>query len=117
MTPEWGWHCADFAAAHLKALTGRDIVAELGGMPRGPREAAELYRRFGATDLRGVITALLGKPDAGSKAMRGDVVLVRSGSIAALGICRGELIECADNMLPASRAECCWKVSPFRGRP
>lgn len=110
MTPEWNWHCADFAAAHVKAATGRDVGAEIGGMARSPREAAALYRRLGVTSLRGAMTVLFGQELPGRQAMRDDLVLVESGSIAAIGICRGELIECADNMLPIGRAVCCWKI-------
>lgn len=114
MEPDWDRHCAEFAAAHVKAITGRNIWKELGGVPRGPREAADLYRKLGVRTLRGAVSKVLGRPMKPQFAMRGDLVLVKSGSISALGICRGELIECADNMLPMDRAECAWKVSPYR---
>ncbi|HEY8593317.1 MAG TPA: hypothetical protein VIL42_10710 [Sphingomicrobium sp.] len=111
----WEQHCADVAAAHVKAETGRDIWAELGGAPRNAREAAELYRKLKARTLKSAVSKALGtKAHKPLMAMRGDLVLVKSGELSALGICRGDLIECADNMLPMSRAECCWKVSRFR---
>jgi hypothetical protein len=117
MPPEWSWHCCDVAAAHVKELTGRDIAAEFGEMPRSARAAADLYRRLGATDLEGVVSRLLGAAQPAASAMRGDIVLVKSGRIAALGICRGEIIECADNVVPIGRAECCWPISRFRRSP
>lgn len=114
MTPDWDRHCAEFAAAHVKAETGRDIWAEVGGVPRSPREAAGLYRKLRARTLRGIMGKLFGKPVKPAHAMRGDVALVMSGSVAALGIVRGDLIECMDRTLPINRAVACWKVSRFR---
>ena len=118
MKAEIGWdrHCAEFAAAHVLAETGRDVWAELGGVPRNAREAAALFRKLEARSLKSAVSrALRQRPVAAAQAMRGDLVLVMSGHIAALGICRGDLIECADNVLPIVRAECAWKVSRYRG--
>src|SRR5688572_2612473 len=119
---DWNEHCADFAAAHSKATTGRDVGRKLGKPPRSPREAAALMKKLKVRTLKGAVTKLLGKPVKPAFAMRGDIVLVpsaagradnsahKAGQIMALGICRGDLIECADNMLPISRAVCAWKV-------
>lgn len=112
--PDWDWHCAEFAAAHVKAEIGRDIWEEAGGCPRSPKEAAAFYRKLGTRTLKGAVTNLFGKPRDPKLAMRGDLVLVMSGQIAALGICRGELIECADRMLPIGCAVCAWQL---RGKP
>jgi hypothetical protein len=116
-SPDWDWHCAEFAAAHVKEVTGRDIWAEVGGCPRTAKEAADLYRRLDVRTLRGAVGKVLGRSIKPALAMRGDLVLVDNGNLApALGICRGELIECPDNMLPISRAICAWKVSPHRAK-
>ena len=107
--PDWDWHCAEHAARHISAAIGRDIWGEVGGCPRSPKEAADLYRRLGTRTLKGAVTALLGKPVTPKLAMRGDIVMVDN----ALGICRGELAEFMDRMQPMGRAECAWRL---RGR-
>lgn len=127
MEVSWEQHCADLAVAHVKETTGRDIWKEVGGAPRSAKEAADLYRKLKVRTLRTLVTKLLGKPIKPALAMREDIALVMSapgkadaerhrehGQIAALGIVRGDLIECADRVLPIDRAVCCWKISPFR---
>lgn len=127
MEVSWEQHCADFAVQHVKETTGRDIWNELGGAPRSAKEAADLYRKMHVRTLRALVTKMLGREIKPATAMRGDIALVMSssgnadadrhrehGQIAALGIVRGDLIECADQVLPIERAVCCWKISPFR---
>lgn len=104
--PDWDWHCAEFAAAHVKAVTGRDIWAEVGGCPRSPKEAAALYRRLHTRTLKRTVSKLLGKSVDPKLAMRGDIVMVDN----ALGICRGELVEFVDRMQPIGRAERAWRL-------
>lgn len=115
MEPGWDAHCVDFIARHYKAVTGKNLWRVLHHRcPRSAREAAELYRKLGVTNLRDAVGKVLGAPLGPAFAMRGDIVLVMSGNIAALGIVRGDLIECMDNTLPITRAECAWRLSPFR---
>src|SRR5206468_4512404 len=81
--PDWRTgHCAEPAVERLKQATGRDLWAELGGVPRSPRAAAAFYRRLGVTCLADAVTAILGDPVDPKLAMRGDVALVDD----ALGI-------------------------------
>jgi hypothetical protein len=103
---EWCWHCADHAAEHVLKATGRDIWAELGGSPKGWREAADLFRRLGVASFKDAISKTLGEPVRPSLARRGDLVMVDN----ALGICRGELAEFLDHMQPMRRAECAWRL-------
>lgn len=105
--PGWDWHCADHAAAAVESATGRDVWAELGVKPRAARDGAEIFRRLGVTNLKDALTAILGPPLDPAWAMRGDVAMVDN----ALGICRGEWIECLDRMQPIARAECVWPLS------
>jgi hypothetical protein len=110
--PDWELHCVDFASAHLKSATGRDVWGELGVSPRSWRDAADMYRRLGVTSLRDAVTAVLGPPVDPKLAHRGDLALVESaaGVWWALGIVRGDVIECCDRMLSISRAVCAWRV-------
>lgn len=110
--PDWRTrHCAEPAAEWVKSQTGRDIWAEFGPCPRSPREAAALYRRLGVTDFKGAVVAILGEAIDRRRARRGDIAMVWSpGGLRALGIVRGEWVECMDNMMPIQRAECCWRV-------
>lgn len=115
MEPVWGAHCVDFIAQHYKAVTGKNLWRVLHRRaPRSAREAASLYRKLGVENLKDAVTKVLGEPLEPAFAMRGDIALVVSGNIAALGIVRGDLIECMDNMLPIDRAGCAWRLSPFR---
>ncbi len=84
--------------------------AELGGCPRSWAQAAVLYRRIGVRTLADAVTKVLGPPVDPKQAMRGDVVMVDG----ALGICRGELVECLDRMQPIARAQCAWRVIAAR---
>jgi hypothetical protein len=110
MRPDWSLHCTESAADRVREATGRDIWAELGGCPRSWREAAALYRKLGVTNLRDLVSIVLGTPIDRRQAMRGDIALIESGTVVALGIVRGDRIECLDNVLPLSRAACCWRV-------
>lgn len=111
--PDWRTqHCADLAAEWLKRATGRDVWGELGGPPRSPKEAAAIYRRLRVRTLKNAVSKVLGKPVDPKRAMRGDIALVESGEIRALGIVRGDLVECFDRMQPIERVTCCWRVSP-----
>lgn len=113
--PDWNQHCADHAAEQFKNVTGKTLWRVLHHkVPRSPKEAASLYRKLGVTNLKDAVTKVLGEPIGPAFAMRGDIALVMSGPVSALGIVRGEMIECLDRMLPVDRAECAWKLSPFR---
>jgi hypothetical protein len=105
--PDWRTgHCAEPAAEAVRRATGRDILAELGGCPRSPRQAATLYRRLGVTCLRDAVSAVLGTSIDPKRAMRGDIAMV-DGS---LGIVLGEWVECFDRMQPIERATHAWHV-------
>jgi hypothetical protein len=108
--PDWDGHCAEPAVARLKEATGRDLWGELGGCPRSWREAAAFYRKLGVRNLKGAVTKVLGKPQSPLRAMRGDIVLIGG----ALGVVRGDLVECLDGMKPIGAAECAW---PITGKP
>lgn len=97
--PDWSLHCAEFAIP-------KDMWAKLGGCPRSWRDAAELYRRLGVTNLKDAATAVFGEPVSVRQAMRGDIVMVDG----ALGICRGEWVECLDRMQPLARGQCAWHL-------
>lgn len=107
MIPDWRTrHCVEPAAERVSEVLGRDVWSDLGGCPRSPREAAQLYRRLGVTCLKDAVTKVLGPPCDKLQAMRGDICMVDN----ALGICRGEWVECLDRMQPLSRVECAWHV-------
>lgn len=111
VAPDWDWHCVDFVGEHYKQATGKNLWRVLHHRaPRSSREAASLFRKLGVANFKEAVSKVLGPPKQPAFAMRGDIVLVMSGAIPALGICRGDLIECADNMLPISRAECAWQI-------
>lgn len=100
-------HCAELAADAVREASGRDIWAELGGCPRSWREAADVYRRLGARTLAGAVTAVLGDPLASPRlARRGDIAIVRG----ALGVVRGELIECMGANVPLGEAGRAWRA-------
>lgn len=105
--PDWRTrHCAEPVVDAIVAATGRDIWAELGGCPRTWREAAALYRRVGVRSLACVVTSVLGPPVDRKRARRGDIVMVRG----ALGICRGDLVECFGATVPIAQAERAWRL-------
>lgn len=108
--PDWDYHCAEKAAAVVRESTGRDIWAELGGCPHTRKEAAALYRRKKVRSLAGIMDTLFGEAVDPKLAMRGDVAMVDG----ALGIVRGDLVECFDRMQPIGRATKAWKAT---GRP
>ena len=99
-----GENCIEPAAAWIKAATGRDIWAELGGKPADWREAAALYRRLGVRCLAEAVVKLMGPPASPLMARRGDLVMVDG----ALGICRGEVAECLGATVPMRRADRAW---------
>lgn len=104
--PDWrSQHCADLAADWLKEATGRDVWGELGGPPRSPKEAAAIYRKLRVRKLKNAVSKVLGKPIDPKFAMRGDIAMVDN----ALGVVRGDMIECFDRMQPIERAECVWR--------
>lgn len=104
--PSWELHCAEYAAAQVKAATGRDIWAEIGGCPRSWRQAAKLYRRLGVSCLREAVEVVLGPAAPAFRANRGDLVMVDG----ALGVCRGFWVQCLDRMQPITRGQCSWPV-------
>jgi hypothetical protein len=105
--PDWARHCAGFAADHVKAATGKDIWNGFGHVPRSPREAADFFRWAGVTNLKDAVTVVMGEPVDPAFAMRGDIAMVDG----ALGIVRGDLIECLDRMQPIHRAICVWHLT------
>lgn len=106
--PDWDGHCADHAVQWVVRQTGRDVWSELGGCPGSPKEAAALYRRLRVRSLRKAVGKVLGKEIPVSRAMRGDIVMAQN----ALGVCRGDLAEFMDRMLPMRAVECAWPVRP-----
>lgn len=102
--------CAERAAEAVRAQTGRDLIAEIGGAPRTWRDAAALYRRFGVRSLAELTTKLLGEPISRKQARRGDPVMMRG----ALGICRGEVAEFIDATWPTRMVDLAWRAD---GRP
>lgn len=105
--PDWRTrHCAEPAADNIALKVARDIWAELGGCPRSWREAANLYRRAGVRSLTELVTKLLGEPVDARLARRGDIAMVRG----ALGIVRGEVIECMGAIVPLGEASTIWRV-------
>lgn len=112
------FHCADLAVEAVRAASGRDVWAELGGRPRDWREAAALYRRLGALHLAEAVTAVLGAPIPPLRARRGDIALVRSGGGAmALGVVRGELVECLGGTVPIGAVVAAWSAPRGRRKP
>lgn len=103
--PEWCWHCVDKASEHYRSVTGESLWMKAGvAAPRSPRQAADVFRKLGVRNLKDAFTQVLGEPVNPKLAMRGDLVMVNN----ALGICRGEWVECADAMQPLRLAECAW---------
>ena len=104
--PDWRTrHCAE-PVADEAIRAGRDIWAETGGCPRSWREAAAFYRRLGVRTLEGAMTRLFGPPVDIRQARRGDAVMVRG----ALGVCRGEVIECMGATVPIGEGEMAWPI-------
>lgn len=116
LEPSWEWHCVDQAARHYRAETGKSLWAKAGvKAPRSAKQAAAVYRALNVRSLKGALTKVLGAPVEPRSAMRGDFVMVEGvGGAAAIGICRGEWVECIDRMQPLSRALCAWRVSRYR---
>lgn len=105
--PDWRTrHCAEPVVEAIKAATGRDIWAELGGCPRSWREGAALYERLGVRSLADFATVLLGPRVGRRLARRGDIVMVRG----ALGICRGEVAECMGATVKMKEVEFAWRA-------
>jgi hypothetical protein len=95
----------------VKAASGRDVWAELGGCPRSWREAAALYRRLDVRTLAEAVTKVLGEPIPTRRAMRGDIVMVNG----ALGVCAGEVAVCMGATLPMRYAQIAWRKAGRRG--
>lgn len=114
MDPDWAWHCAEPAVAAVAKATGRDIWAELGGCPRSWAQARDLYQRIGARCLADCMTYLFGSPIEPKIARRGDICLQSNRHGAALGVCRGDVVEYFNVTLPLSEAAAAWRVT---GRP
>ncbi len=108
--PDLDWDCADLAAVAIREKTGRDIWAELGPRPTSVKSRAALYRKLKVTSFAAVITKVLGQPIDPKLAMRGDIAMVDN----ALGVVRGEWVECIDRMQPLQRATKAWRAA---GRP
>jgi hypothetical protein len=66
-----------------------------------------MLKRLHVRSYKNAISKVLGKPVDPKLAMRGDLVMVDS----ALGICRGDLVECMDRMQPIGRAACAWRLT------
>jgi Domain of unknown function (DUF6950) len=95
----------------VRAATGRDVAAEIGGWPNGWREAASIYRRLGVRTLAEAVSLLLGPPIPTRRARRGDVVMAQG----SLGICRGEVAMFLGGALKMREIEAAWSVHGKRG--
>jgi hypothetical protein len=56
--------------------------------------------------LADLVSKVLGPPVDPKRARRGDIVMVDG----ALGICRGEWVECLDRMQPLARGQKAWRL-------
>ncbi len=103
--PGWDRHCGDLWREQVLSVSGIDVCAVIGPMPRRPRDFAAMMRRVGVRELGGVVTAAMGDPIPRRQAMRGDIV--RRGW--ALGICRGQLAEFfGGDMVPMIHVDQVW---------
>lgn len=111
VTFAWGVHdCALWAADAIQAQLGADPAQPLRGTYRTQRQALRVMAPLGG--LRGVATAVLGRPLAQPLAARaGDVGLVRWG---ALAVCTGEtwMAPARHGLghLPLEDVDCAWRV-------
>jgi hypothetical protein len=64
-----------------------------------------VYERLGVRCLADAVTKVVGPPIDPKQARRGDIVMKGS----ALGICRGDLAEFANLMLPMREVEKAWR--------
>ena len=104
--PDWDNHCADLAAERYRKVKGKSLWRELGRKVRSPKDAAAVYRKLGVENFKDAVSKVLGPPIDPKLVMRGDIAMVDN----ALGIVRGDLIECFDRMQPIHRAECAWPL-------
>jgi hypothetical protein len=109
---EYGrYDCASFAAAVVKAQTGRDFYTPFRGKYRSAAGAARALRLYGAGDLPGTLTAALGEPVHPAFAGRGDVVMNEQGNA---GLCLGAqsmfIGEGGAAHLPTLSCTMAWKV-------
>lgn len=110
-----GQDCALFAADAVLAITGEDPAAAFRGRYSSETGSRRALLRFGAGDLEGTATGILGAPLASPLlAQRGDVVLMDRPTGPALGVCLGEVSALADRaglaFLPTAEARVAWRV-------
>lgn len=110
--PAWSDHCGDRWRAHVLAATGQDICDVVGPSPRRARDWVATMRRFGVSDMAGVITAVHGPAIPYRQAARGDVV--QRGW--AIGVCRGERAEFFGGaMVPMRDVDAAWPLGGPHG--
>lgn len=87
----WGSHdCVCFAAGAVRALTGRDLLAEVGHHWTSERGALRLLRKLGGVE--GAVDQVLARLPGTAFAHRGDVGLVVQSGIGNLVVFEGDLV-------------------------
>jgi hypothetical protein len=109
----WGTHdCVTFAAAAVRARTGRDVL-DIELTWHTAFEAATAIEAEGG--LHAAVTKRLGDPLPRLRARVGDVALVTDpvNGRGLLGVCHGDVILCPSEaglaMLPLTAAQCVWR--------
>ena len=93
---KWGTHdCCTFAAGAVKAMTGRNHMAEFRGTYRSEAEAAEALKAIGKGSLYATIRSKFGNPVKPALAKRGDLMMADQKTVNGQGapvllICLGE---------------------------
>lgn len=86
----WGKHdCCLFAADGVLAMTGVDPMAAFRGKYFDQVSAAQALRDIGDGTLAETVTGILGTPVSVKLARRGDVVMTRTATGPAAGLCAG----------------------------
>lgn len=111
---ELGGHdCCRFAASCVDAITGSDLVGELGRHYADDSTARRFLAARGG--MRAAVTSFLGEPrDGWTRARRGDVCLVPTEGMDGVGICVGPYIAVAAerglSLYPISAALAVWVI-------
>ncbi len=112
---EWGVHdCCTFAADGVLKMTGTDTMAAFRGKYHDQESAALALREIGEGTLQVTMSALLGTPVRARLARRGDVVLTRTATGPAIGLCAGAVawFAGADGLThhPLNQCLCAWRI-------